>query len=100
MRKRFIQSHFALVDLFLAPSQFLLERFVGWGIPRDKIRLEEYGRQLVQPSITSDDRPLRNRFGYFGQFNPYKGVHTLLNAMKILAEDAPTESAESGAMYP
>ena len=44
LRKRFIQSHFALVDRFLAPSQFLLERFVEWGIPRDKILFEEYGR--------------------------------------------------------
>ena len=42
MRKRFIQSHFSLVDLFLAPSRFLLERYFQWGILQDKIQLEEY----------------------------------------------------------
>ena len=44
LRKRFIQSHFSLVDLFIAPSAFLAQRYVDWGIPPDKIRVEEYGR--------------------------------------------------------
>ena len=44
LRERFIKSHLAHVDQFLAPSRFLLERFVDWGIPREKIRFEEYGR--------------------------------------------------------
>ena len=30
--------------MFLAPSRFLLERYVDWGIPRDRIRFEDYGR--------------------------------------------------------
>jgi glycosyltransferase involved in cell wall biosynthesis len=94
MRKRFIQSQLSLVDLFLAPSHFLLERFVDWGIPREKIRYEEYGRRLVDRSVDSvhrsvyseDERP-RNRIGFFGQFNFFKGVHVLLEAMKILGEE-------------
>lgn len=89
MRKRFIQSHMAHVDLFLAPSQFLLERFVDWGLPREKIQCEDYGRssqtQLIAPE---QDRP-RTRFGFFGQMNYFKGVTVLLDAMKILAEEEP-----------
>lgn len=89
MRKRFIQSQLSLVDLFLAPSHFLLERFVDWGIPREKIKFEDYGRSLV-PRFASrakeEERP-RNRFAFFGQFTEFKGVDVLLNAMKILAED-------------
>ncbi len=144
MRKRFIQSHFSLVDLFLVPSRFLLERYVEWGIPQDKIQFEEYGRRTVEKIIRSEDKepgdvledpgfaearqnlepqvpveddepddprqgrtglletqPLpdgglpagstastaRNRVGFFGQLTPFKGLHVLLEAMKILGEE-------------
>ena len=87
MRKRFIQSHLSLVDLFLAPSHFLLERYVDWGIPREKIRFEEYGRHAVRRvPEPKEDRP-RNRIAFFGQFNYFKGVNVLLEAMKILDEE-------------
>jgi glycosyltransferase involved in cell wall biosynthesis len=88
-RKRFIQSHLSLVDLFLAPSHFLLERYVDWGIPRSKIRFEDYGRHAVHRRAESDERRARNRIGFFGQFSRHKGVHTLLEAMRILAREAP-----------
>jgi glycosyltransferase involved in cell wall biosynthesis len=84
MRKRFIQSHFSLIDQFLAPSRFLLDRYVEWGIPRERIRFEPYGRRPVSPAPDPQpDRP-RNRLGYFGQINPFKGVDVLLEAMKIV----------------
>ncbi|MBA2489050.1 MAG: glycosyltransferase family 4 protein [Chloroflexi bacterium] len=83
MRKRFVQSHFALVDRFIAPSHFLLERYVEWGIPRDRILFEDYGRTAVARFASDHDRP-RDRFGFFGQFNPYKGADVLLEAMKLL----------------
>jgi glycosyltransferase involved in cell wall biosynthesis len=119
MRKRFIQSQLSLVDLFLAPSHFLLERYVDWGIPREKIRYEEYGRRMIdgrvdsvhQRAYSEDKRPRhhpdlleigrrtthhgaysgdeqpRNRLGFFGQLNFFKGVHVLLEAMKVLGEE-------------
>jgi len=84
MRKRFVQSHFDLVDRFIAPSRFLLERYVEWGISRDRIEFEDYGRLTPHVRVAeSSDRP-RDRFGFFGQFNPYKGVDVLLEAMAIL----------------
>jgi glycosyltransferase involved in cell wall biosynthesis len=87
-RKRFIQSHLALIDLFLAPSRFLIERYVEWGIPRDKIRYHENGRRPV-PSQPARDAPgSRARLGYFGQITPYKGVDVLLKAMELLGAGA------------
>ncbi len=84
LREQLLRSHFEHVDLFLAPSRFLMERYVEWGIPADRIRFEDYGR-LPQhvPEAPPTDRP-RNRFGYFGQFNPYKGVTVALEAMSLL----------------
>jgi glycosyltransferase involved in cell wall biosynthesis len=101
MRRRFIQSHLALVDLFLAPSRFLLERYVDWGIPREKLRFEEYGRAgLTAPTTQPTPRTTRNRFGFFGQFNEFKGVNVLLEAMKILGREngsGPIPPAAGGA---
>ena len=90
LRERLIKNHLAHVDLFLAPSNFLLERYVDWGIPRDKIVFEDYGRLPETPAPDAEaDRP-RNRLGFFGQISPYKGLDVLLEAMRILLRhDAP-----------
>jgi glycosyltransferase involved in cell wall biosynthesis len=144
MRKRFVQSHFSLVNLFLVPSHFLLERYVEWGIPQDKIQFEEYGRRTIQKIIKSEDKEpadvledqdvaaarqnlklqntvgddepderrqgrsglletqrlpdsgltagtttstTRKHVGFFGQLTPFKGLHVLLEAMRILGEE-------------
>ena len=75
LRKRFIRAHLDHVDLFLAPSHFLLERYVDWGIPREKIRFEECGRPPALPvaeSRASGPGPgLRGTgSGFFGQTEP------------------------------
>ena len=85
LRKRFIAAHFSHVDAFLAPSRFLQERYVEWGVPRAKIHFEDYGRLPVQRlDDGSEDRP-RNRLAFFGQFNQSKGIHVLLEAMRMLS---------------
>jgi glycosyltransferase involved in cell wall biosynthesis len=87
MRKRFIQSHLSHVDLFIAPSGYVRDRYVDWGIPADKIMVEPYARVPVQkPPPAGADRP-RNRFAFFGQFTPYKGADVLLKAMDKLGPD-------------
>ena len=95
LRQRFIQSHLSLVDLFIAPSQQLLERYVAWGLPRERMMLEEYGRLPVQRLERSDEERPRNRIGFFGQITPFKGVHILLRAMQLLQEHA-VESLDAG----
>jgi glycosyltransferase involved in cell wall biosynthesis len=87
LRKRFIQTHFDAVDVFLAPSRQLLERYVDWGIPRARIRFEDYGRRprAALPEPTGDRRA-PNRIGFFGQISHFKGVTVLLRAMRILGE--------------
>ena len=87
LRERFVKAQFELVDLFIAPSRFLRQRYVEWGIPPEKIRFEDYGRASVTPlPDPSRSRP-RNRLGFFGQFTRFKGVDVLLEAMKILTEE-------------
>jgi glycosyltransferase involved in cell wall biosynthesis len=93
LRKRFIQSHFSLVDRFIAPSEYVKDRYVQWGLDPGRIDVEPQG--VIPPQITADTmeqrharpRSLRNRFGYFGQLNPYKGADTLLAAIGLLGEE-------------
>lgn len=87
MRKRFIQSQLSLVDLFLAPSRFLLERYVDWGIPRDKILYEENGRTMGPRYAESSEQRPRNRLAFFGQITEFKGIDVLLKAMRVISED-------------
>jgi glycosyltransferase involved in cell wall biosynthesis len=41
LRKRYIQMFFEDVDLFLAPSQFLADRYLAWGLPDAKLAVLE-----------------------------------------------------------
>ncbi|HKO27344.1 MAG TPA: glycosyltransferase family 4 protein [Solirubrobacteraceae bacterium] len=84
LRKRYIQSQLALVDMFVAPSAVVHERFVRWGIPRERILLEDYGRP-PQTSANTERIPPHRTLGFFGQLNPYKGIDVLLEAIGHLA---------------
>jgi glycosyltransferase involved in cell wall biosynthesis len=94
MRKKFVQSHFSVVDLFIAPSEFLRDRYVDWGIPADRIVVEEYGRVPPPGEVADKDREPRNRFGYFGQLTPYKGLHVVLEAMRELDGNGTDDAVE------
>jgi glycosyltransferase involved in cell wall biosynthesis len=87
MRKKFIQSHLSVVDRFIAPSKFLGDRYIDWGIPAEKVVVEEYGRTPPAGEAHHQDRPYRDRFGFFGQITPYKGLQVVLEAMALLASD-------------
>jgi len=84
LRERFLKTHLAAVDRFIAPSRFLRQRYVEWGLPGD--RIEVIANARPQPE-TAPHRPAegrRNRFGYFGNLNPWKGVLPLLQAVAAL----------------
>jgi glycosyltransferase involved in cell wall biosynthesis len=90
MRKRYIQAMLELVDLFIAPSEFLRQRYIEWGVAPERIRYEENGcaHDVPQESMLGeDDQRLRNRLGYFGQLNRFKGIHVLLDAMQLLQKE-------------
>ncbi|MGH7589223.1 MAG: glycosyltransferase family 4 protein [Gemmatimonadota bacterium] len=93
MRRRFLQSHLHEVDQFLAPSQFLMDRYVDWGISQERIRYHDHGLVRWPPKAESAQRNTRDRFAFFGQINRYKGIDVLLKAMKHLIESStPTDT--------
>jgi len=92
MRKRFIQSHLELVDRFIAPSRFLGDRYVDWGLPAEKVIVEEYGRTMpaVEPAEVARRRH-RDRFAFFGQLTPFKGLQVVLEAVALLRRNGAPE---------
>jgi glycosyltransferase involved in cell wall biosynthesis len=81
LRKRFVQSHMEVVDRFIAPSAFLGQRYVDWGLPAEKVTVEEYGRTPPAGEAAIRPRRHRDRFGFFGQLTPFKGLQVVLEAI-------------------
>ena len=95
-RELFLKSFFAEVDAFVSPSKFLLERYAAWGLPRERLHMLENGLDGGAPApprpAARDGR--RNRFAFFGQLNPFKGVKTLVEAVgRMPAETWRDDSA-------
>ena len=93
LRRQFFMRHFDLVDGFISPSEFLRSRYVAWGIEPDRITVIENGQDPLEPLeprvLSTGER--RNRFGFFGQITPFKGLHVLLEALTRLSADERSE---------
>jgi glycosyltransferase involved in cell wall biosynthesis len=82
-RELFIKAAFDEVDMFVSPSHFLIDRYVAWGVPAEKMLFLENGLEVGE---IAPPRPIgrdgkRNRFAYFGQLNQFKGIKTLIEAV-------------------
>ena len=86
LRKQFLSGHFDLVDSFVAPSHFLRQRYIDWGIEPTRITVIENGQSDAPPlpPRALDEGESRNRFGFFGQITPYKGLDVVLEALSQL----------------
>lgn len=88
-RELFIKSFFSEVDAFVSPSRFLLTRFAEWGLPPQKLVMIENGLEGGTPTPARSIAPggRRNRFAYFGQLNPFKGIKVLVEAVTRIPPD-------------
>jgi glycosyltransferase involved in cell wall biosynthesis len=93
LRELYIKSFFKLVDIFISPSKFLIDRYTKWGIPRDKMIYIENGQPDIKPAPIRqlNGEKSRNRFAFFGQILPYKGLIVLLEALYKLPEEENLE---------
>ncbi|MCV0425181.1 MAG: glycosyltransferase family 4 protein [Roseibium sp.] len=87
LRERFIKMHLGAIDQFVAPSAFLRDVYVRWGLPAEKVKLIRNGRPDVaiapERSVVNG---ARNVFGYFGNLTPWKGIEVLLQAARLLIQ--------------
>lgn len=91
LRERHLKTHFSVVDRFLAPSEFLRRRFIAWGLAPERIAVLRNARPLaeVAPHRQLKRGERRNRFAYFGNLSPNKGILILLEAASLLQARAP-----------
>jgi glycosyltransferase involved in cell wall biosynthesis len=82
------QRIFAGVDLFLAPSQFLAQKYIACGIPPDRIVHLHYGMRHFPRIPPLQRQTKRLQFGYIGAFHAHKGVDLLLEAFRGLGDRA------------
>ena len=70
------------VDLFIAPSKYLMNRFIqDFQLPKEKVVYLDYGfpTHYLQPTIKNKKEDLFT-FGYIGTHIPAKGVNLLIKA--------------------
>jgi glycosyltransferase involved in cell wall biosynthesis len=88
-RELHLKALLAHVDLFVAPSLFLRDRFVAWGLPADRIAVVRNGLPGAEPAparaLAEGER--RAVFGIFGNVTPYKGATVALEALRRLADE-------------
>jgi len=88
LRERYLKTLLAQVDRFIAPSRFIKDRFIAWGLPEAAIDVVPNGRPeapVAAHRASPDGR--RSVFGYFGNLNPWKGAPVLLRAVqRLIAE--------------
>jgi glycosyltransferase involved in cell wall biosynthesis len=98
LRRQHLANLLGLVDGFVAPSRFIKERHVAWGLPAAKI--EVIGNAV--PASSSDGathEPLAtpHRFGVFANLAPHKGVLLALDAAARVPADETFELQIHGA---
>lgn len=85
VRRMWFLSHLRHVDQFTTPTKFMIEPYVKWGIPREKIVQVTNGQRNYAPANLPPPPPApHNRFGFFGQMVENKGVHIILRAVRHL----------------
>lgn len=89
------------VDLFIAPSHFIKNKFIENGIPQEKIIYSPYGLDKLNfsyvPKKNTDDNILR--FGYMGTLLPMKGLDVLISAFEEV-KDKDIGLAIYGKLFP
>jgi glycosyltransferase involved in cell wall biosynthesis len=85
-RKQYIFRFLALVDHFIAPSRFLADRYIAWGLPESKMTvIENVLPQRTVPEVAVRETGEQLIAGFFGQISELKGVGVLFGAAERLA---------------
>jgi len=96
IRSRHIIEICSRIDRFIAPSKFLMAKYVGFGVEKEKITYLDYGFDKGLFEGIKRKKTKKIRFGYIGSWIPSKGVHVLIKAFNRLADGANAELAVYG----
>ena len=84
------------VDLYVAPSKFMKEKMVEWGVPAEKITVLYH---FIDAKKFKPNFELGKYLLYFGRLDKEKGVDKLLRAMAKVRGDKKLKIVGSGPEY-
>ena len=84
LRQIYQRRFLDLVDRFIAPSRFLAERYIAWGLDPARVSvIENITAPASLPAAPASPGP-RLRIGFFGQISGLKGIDVLFDAAALL----------------
>ncbi|ROQ02014.1 glycosyltransferase involved in cell wall biosynthesis [Stella humosa] len=86
VRDLMLKAHLTGFDRFVAPSRFLRDRYLAWGLPADRLVHIANGRDWPLPAPPRAGSGPRNRFAVLGNLSVYKGTTVALDAARRLAD--------------
>lgn len=89
-REAFMRELLSRVAVFIAPSEFVRQRFIASGIPDARIKLLDYGFDAARFQDIRRNASKMLRFGFIGNLMAAKGTHILIEAFNRM----PPGSAE------
>jgi glycosyltransferase involved in cell wall biosynthesis len=99
LRRQHLANLLGLVDVFVAPSRFIKERHVAWGLPESRIEIiaNAVPEAADDAGIDADAPATPHRFGLFANLSPHKGVLLAIDAAARVPADLPFELQVHGA---
>lgn len=91
LRELYLKRFLGLADHFIAPSAFLAQRYIAWGLDARRISVIENG--MPEHTLPPADPPRMDPedglvLGFFGQISRLKGIDVLLDAAALLEKQA------------
>jgi glycosyltransferase involved in cell wall biosynthesis len=103
-RNRYLADATGQIDLFLAPSEFLRQKYASQGFPGERIAVLEHGLDMPRlanvPGVELPPPASRPHFGFIGSIARHKGVHVLIEAFNQLPSEAALTLYGSEAGFP
>lgn len=84
-RRHWVKKVFNEVDMFIAPSQFLLQRYLQSGLPREKAVFIGHGFNTSMGRNIKKTASAALRFAFIGTPGVHKGIHVLIDAFNRVA---------------
>jgi glycosyltransferase involved in cell wall biosynthesis len=86
LRENYLKTQFSHVDRFIAPSLFLRDRYVEWGLPAERVSVVRNGIAAVEaaPHRSLGQGEARNHFAFFGHINRFKGARVAVESARLL----------------
>lgn len=87
-RTCWIKKIFRDVNIFIAPSQFILEKYVQSGLAREKVVFIKHGINKYSLNEIKRTASPKVRFGFIGSIGVHKGIYLLIDAFNKITGDA------------